>query len=78
MPAHRYVEENSPAAMLGIKRSVGVTPEVNLGMCKTPTSPPSMNKVAHSGLKLKGDISRSPNRGISGPTKKTCVFQNYF
>ena len=30
MPAHRYVEENGLAAMLGTKRLVGVTPEVNL------------------------------------------------
>ena len=50
MPTHRYVEENSLAAMLATKRSAGVTPEVNRGMCNTPTSPPSMNKAAHSGF----------------------------
>ena len=30
MPAGRYVEENSSAAILATKRSVGVAPEVNL------------------------------------------------
>ena len=33
MPAHKYVEENSLAAMLDIKRSAGVAPEVNLMEC---------------------------------------------
>ena len=51
MPADKYVEENGLAAMLTKKRSAGVTPKVNLRECVIYTSPPSMNKAAHSGLK---------------------------
>ena len=35
MPVHRYVEENGLATMLATRRSVGITPEVNLWECIT-------------------------------------------
>ena len=38
MLAHRYVEENSSAAMLAAKMSAGVRPEVNLREHGTDTS----------------------------------------
>ena len=48
MPAQRYVEENRLDAMLTSKRSVDITPEVNLGKSVTHTPVPSANKAAHS------------------------------
>ena len=48
MPACRYVEEISLAAMLVAKTSAGVAPEVNVRECTTCMPPPSMNKAVHS------------------------------
>ena len=56
MPAHRYVEEHSSAAMLP-PRGQQVSP------------PPSANKAAHLTLKSRRDITRSQKQGMSGPTK---------
>ena len=52
MPAHRYVEEISSAAMLAAKRSAGVAPEVHLRECVTYTPLASVNKAAHSGFEI--------------------------
>ena len=76
MPAHRYVEDKSLAAMLATKRSAGVTPEVNLGKCVTHRSPPSVNNAAHSGFKTQETSPEIQDRGINGPTKRTNVLQN--
>ena len=46
MPAHRYAEENSSAAMLATKRSAGVVPEMNLREGVTCFPLPSRNKAA--------------------------------
>ena len=72
MHAHRYVEENSLAAILATKRSAGVTPEVNLRECVRHTSLPSMNKAAHSDFetqrrhyqKSKTGVSLAPQKGL--------------
>ena len=48
MPACRYVEENGSTTMLAAKRSVGITPEVNLRDHIIYEPPPSMNKASHS------------------------------
>ena len=55
--------------MLAAKRSAGVAPEMNR-ICTShmPMPLPSANKAAHSGFEIQ-------NRGISGPTKRTCVHQ---
>ena len=53
MPGRRYVEEISLAAILAIKRSAGIAPEVNLRERVTCTPPPSANKAAHSGIYYK-------------------------
>ena len=50
MPAHRYMEENSSAAMLDAKRLAGVTAEVNFRECVTHKPTLSVNKTAHSGI----------------------------
>ena len=59
--------------MLAVKRLAGVAPEVNLKECVTCTPLPSANMAAHSGFETQ---RWSPNRGISGPTKRTYVLQN--
>ena len=48
------------AAVLAKWRSAGVTPEVNLKEHETCMPPPSMNKTAHSDLKPRGNVIRSP------------------
>ena len=63
------MSENSLAAMLAAKRSLGVTPEVNLRECIPPMPLPSANKAAHSGFENRGNITKSPKTGVSGPTK---------
>ena len=65
MPGHRYVEENGSAAMLAIKRSAGVTPEVNLQECVTHTPPPSANKAAHSGFETQRRHHEKFKTGVS-------------
>ena len=47
MPAHRYVEEIDPAAMMAAKRS-GLVPDVN----HTHMPPPSAYKATHSGFEI--------------------------
>ena len=50
MPARRYVGENGSATMLAVKRSAGVTPEVNLRKYVIYKPPPCADKAAHSGF----------------------------
>ena len=50
-------------------------------MCNIRTCTPllSLNKAEPTlALKPRGDITRSPKRGISGPTKRTHVLQFFF
>ena len=67
VPVRRYVEENGSGAMLAAERSAVVAPEVNLGKCVTCRLLPSWNKAPQSVF----DVTRSPNRCISGPQKRT-------
>ena len=80
MPAHRYFEEISSAAMLTTKRSAGVAPELNLRKCVTCMPLPSTNKVTHSGFEIQRRYHQPEvqNRGISGPTERTYVLQQFF
>ena len=71
MPAQRYIDENGLVAILATKRSVGVAPEVNLREHVICVAPSSANK------KPRGDITRSPNSDISGPTKKAYVLEKF-
>ena len=65
MLVRKYVDENGLAAMLAAKRSVGVTPEVNLREHTSCMPLQCVNKAAHSGFE-------SPKQSISGPTKDMC------
>ena len=67
MPVRRYEEGNSSTAKLAVKRSAGITPQMNL---RERTPPPSTNKAT----KCHSEIQ---NRGISSPTKEL-MFSNIF
>ena len=71
MPAHRYMEENGLAA----ERSAGVAQDVNLSENVTHIPLPSMNKAAHSDLKPRGYLNRSPKQGYQCPTKRTYILK---
>ena len=72
MSAHRYEEENGSAAMLAIKKSAGVAPEMNLRECVTYMPLSSINKTAHSDFgtqrrrhqKSKTEISVAPQKRL--------------
>ena len=50
MLVRKYVDENGLAAMLAAKRSVGVTPEVNLREHTSCMPLQCVNKASHSGF----------------------------
>ena len=64
MPACRYVEEISSAAMLVTKKS-GVVPEVNLTERVTHMPPPSVNKAVHSGFETQMRCHQKSKTGVS-------------
>ena len=71
IPARTYGEENGSAAMLAVKRSESVIPEVNLRECVT-----HICICLHHGIRLptlalkpRGDITRSPKRVSVSPQK---------
>ena len=64
--------------ILASKRSAGVAPEVNLTESVTHTPPPSTNKAVHYGFETHRRCQQEvQNKGISGPTKRAYVFQNF-
>ena len=70
MYIYKYVDQNVRLAMLAIKRSAGVAPEMNLGN-PLRTGDNAWNQETHSGFETQGrHHQKSKNRGISGPTKK--------
>ena len=56
-----------------VKRPAGVAPEMNLRDCVIPL--PSANATAHSGLKLRGDMTRNPKHRCPWPVQGTCDSQ---
>ena len=71
MPACRYMEDNSLAAMLASKRSAGVAPEVNLRECISHICLHQVQiRLPTLVLKPRGDVSRSPKQGYQWPHKK--------
>ena len=63
----KYVDQKGSAAMLTSIQSAGVTPEVNLRITQARKHAFKGSTLA---LKPRADVTRSQNRGISGPTKK--------
>ena len=70
MPAQRYVEKNSLAAMLAAKRSAGVTSEGNLQKHITHTPLPTANKAAHSVFEAQRRRYQKSKTGVSVANKK--------
>ena len=62
MPACRYMEENSLAAMLSTKSSAGVAPEVNLRECVACMPLPNVNRAVY-----REEIIKSSKQGIIWP-----------
>ena len=69
MPAHRYVEENSLAAILATMMA-GVTPQVNLIEYVTHTPAPNMNKATHFGFETQRRHHQKSKKGFQWPHKK--------
>ena len=70
----KYVDGKGPGAMLATKKSAGVAPEVN----PLHTGNEACERRIHPGLKTQGETStKVKNSGISGPTKRTYVPQNF-
>ena len=79
MPAHRYLEENSSAAMLAARKSAGVAPEVHHRAHVTCMPLSIVNKAAHSGIEKQRRHHQKTKTGVSiGPTERTCVLQKDF
>ena len=73
------MEEIGLAAILAAKRSVGVTPEVNLFECVTNIPLPSADKLAHSGFENERRHHQKSKTGISvDPQKRLYVLQKFF
>ena len=64
------MEEINSAAMLAAKRSVGVTPEMNLREHVTCMPSPMLIRLPTLALKPRGDVTRSPKQGYQWPHKK--------
>ena len=63
----KYVGQSGSAAMLAIKRSAGVTPEVNLRNSTQARKHASESTLA---LEPRADVTRSPKQGYHWPHKK--------
>ena len=62
--------------MLTTKRLAGFAPEINLREHEICMPLPSVNKVAQSSFETQRKCHQNSKiRGISGPTKRTCVLQ---
>ena len=59
-----------PAAMLPVKRSAGVAPEIYLRECKLYS--PSQQGQIRENPELRGDITRNPKQGYQWPQNRTC------
>ena len=67
------MNRNDSVAMLTIKMSAGIAPMVNL---RNPLQAMKhASRESALALKLRADINRSSNGGISGPTERTHVLQ---
>ena len=78
MPAHRYIEENSWAAMLANKRSAGVETEVNLREYVKHIPLLSAYKVPHSGFETQWRCHQKSKTGVSVAPQKGLVSSKIF
>ena len=77
--SHKMHMGKQLAAMLAVKRSAGVVPEVDLGECTLHLPPQKQANKADLTLALisRGDITRNPKQGYHWCQNKTCVHQNF-
>ena len=69
---HKHVDENGSAAMLVVKRSAGVAPEVNLGKCTLHIPPPTANNKA-ANFETQTKCHQKSRAGVSvAPQKDMC------
>ena len=78
MPAHRYVEENSLAAMLAIKRSAGVAPEVNLREHVTCVTAAGLRASNSRNTSVWPEWIRLGTRRVVTATRSVTVMEYYF
>ena len=73
------MEENGSVAMLAVKRSESVAPEVNLRECVTHNMPPlCVNKAAHTGFETQSRRHQKSKRGVSiAPQKGLMSFKSF-
>ena len=65
------MEENGSVAMLAVKRSESVAPEVNLRECVAHNMPPlCVNKAAHSGFETQSRRHQKSKEAYQLPHKK--------
>ena len=69
------MEEINSAAMLAAKRSVGVTPEMNLREHVTCMPSPMLIRLPTLALKPRGDVTRSPKQEYKWPHKKGLILK---
>ena len=81
MPAHRYMEEIGSVAMLATKRLAGVAPKVNLREHESHNMYASTKceiRMPTLALKPRGDVTRSPKRGLSVAPQKGLMSFKFF
>ena len=71
-----YVDQKGSAAMLTSIQSAGAAPEVNLRN-SLHAGDKAHKRGIHPGFETQGRHTRSPNRGNSGPMKRTYVLQKF-
>ena len=75
-PGPCLLGKNSSAAMLATKRSVGVTPEMNIREHVTCIPLPSVNKAAHCGFETQRRLHQKSKTGASvAQQKRTYLLQ---
>ena len=78
MPAHMYMEQNGLVAILAIKRSTGVAPDVNLRECVTCMPPPTAIRAVHSGFETQRRCHQKFKRGVLVAPQKGVIFSEIF
>ena len=71
-------DQKGSSAMLTFIQMAGVAPEVNAEESVVHRWGSMQVRESTLALKPKACITRSPNRGTSGPTKRTCVLQKFW